>query len=237
VAVEVTATLGHRSWYANEMVAARDAYFDWAEKASASAMVKAVESGMTAGDVRARTLATNSVHRLARASSGRWQVKLYLRALASDDEGLRRAAASALAAFDRREAAELLLVRAREGSPAEASSMIDALAKLGDARVVDVALSRAAEVFAGAPIPDRPEPAWLCNSAVCALGGFLGDARAFEALSRSLKHDEMRMRRDAATVLGKAGEERAVPLLQPVLQDPNKQVRNAARTALAALAS
>jgi HEAT repeat protein len=113
--------------------------------------------------------------------------------------------------------------------------MLDALARLGDARVVDVALTRAADVLAGAPIPNAAEPAWLCSSAVRALGCFTGDARAFEALGRSLRHVELRMRRDAATALGKALDVRAVPLLQPLLMDPEKQVRSAAQSALTAL--
>jgi HEAT repeat protein len=232
LAGDVAATLGHRRWYGNALVAARDDYTAWAATGSLGAHVAMIERGIAGDDAPS---ATNAMHQLARAPGGAAHVALVRRALASSHCDLRCAAANALAMFGVRDACDDIVAHARSGPPEEAAAMIKALTTLADPRAVDVSLERCADVLAGAGIPSLPEPAWMCAAAVRAFGAFMTDPRAFDALVHSLSHVEMRMRRDAADAFGRAGDKRALPLLAPLLDDREQQVCSAAQRAIEAL--
>ncbi|MFO0597159.1 MAG: HEAT repeat domain-containing protein [Myxococcaceae bacterium] len=232
---DVTATLSHRRWYDNELSSARGAYLAWRPEATLGALAAAVERGLASGSSGDLELATRATWVLMKAPGGRAHAELVRRALASTHAELRSAAAATLAEFGVGSETESLLERARLGAPEESSVMLKALARLRVPAAVDVALNRIADVLAGAPIPNDAPSAWLCAAAIDVFEAWPTDARAFDALCRSLRHREMRMRRDAAQALGRVGDRRAVALLEPLVDDREKQVREAAQTALGAL--
>lgn len=80
------------------------------------------------------------------------------------------------------------------------------------------------EVVATFHPPERGDPSVRTD--------FFLRAGALEVLRRALDHADMKRRRDAADVLGRVGEARALPWLKPLPHDPEPSVRSAAERAI-----
>jgi HEAT repeat protein len=234
---EVVQALGHPRWCHGDLWAACVAFVNTIGPSAVAEVARAVERGLSpeASAVEG-AVASRASHTLGRlGTSARDHAPVLVRALRDGSDETRRGAAGSLGALGVADAADALLEMASTAPPGVAYSAVRALIELQDARVQRPALAYLAPFLDGAPI-ERAEEAWMCHSSLDALGASRGPA-SISALRRALAHHDMRMRRDASDALADAGDVAAIPWLEALAGDPDKQVREAAARARARLLS